>query len=95
MMLKQICREHSLFSLHVQLLKKKKKKKKEGRFSQGTRFHYKILIVSKSDGYSFRSSHVGTSLVVQWLRLCTSTGRGVVQVRSLVGELRSVCCMVQ
>ena len=38
--------------------------------------------------FSFGYIQCGTTLVVQWLRLCSSTGA---QVRSLVGELRS--CM--
>ena len=37
---------------------------------------------------------LGTSLVVQWLRLHASTAGGV-QVQSLAGELRSACCMAK
>ena len=35
------------------------------------------------------STNLGTSLAVQWLRLCASSARGWGWVRSLVGELRS------
>ena len=37
---------------------------------------------------------LGTSLVVQWLRLHASTAGGV-QVQSLVGELSSACCIAK